>query len=52
MGSDAASVVDPACRLRDLENVLIADASIVPGIPRANTNLLCMLVGARAAQLV
>jgi len=52
MGTDVASVVDPACRLRDFDNVRVADASIAPQIPRANTNLLCMLIGARAAEMM
>lgn len=51
MGTDEASVVDPRCRVRGLRNVCVADAAIVPHIPRANTNLLCTLIGARAAQL-
>jgi choline dehydrogenase-like flavoprotein len=52
MGTDPAAVVDDRCRVRGLRNVRAADAAIVPRIPRANTNLLCMLIGARAAQLV
>ena len=52
MGVDPASVVDERCRVRGSRNLVVADASIVPCIPRANTNLLCMLIGARAAQLL
>jgi choline dehydrogenase len=52
MGTDAASVVDARCHVRGLRNVRVADGAIVPRIPRANANLLCMLVGARAAQLI
>jgi choline dehydrogenase len=52
MGTDPASVVDAECSVRGLRNVRVADAAIVPRIPRANTNLLCMLIGGRAAQSV
>ena len=49
MGTDGASVVDPDGRVRGAVNVQVADASIIPRIPRANTNLLSMLVGLRLA---
>lgn len=52
IGSDPASVVDAECRVRGLGNVRVADAAIAPQIPRANTNLLCMLIGARAAEMM
>jgi choline dehydrogenase len=45
-------VVDETGRVRGLENVFAADASIMPVIPRANTNLACSVVGARVAQLM
>jgi choline dehydrogenase len=50
MGTDAAAVVDAKGRVRGLANLQVADGSIVPRIPRANTNLLCMLIGMRMAQ--
>lgn len=46
---DRAAVVDHRGRVRGLENVTVADASIVPTIPRANTNLTVMLVAMRVA---
>jgi choline dehydrogenase len=49
MGTDGASVVDPDGQVRGTANVQVADASIVPRIPRANTNLLSMLIGMRLA---
>jgi choline dehydrogenase len=52
MGMDRGEVVDARTRVRGLENVHVADASVIPRIPRANTNLLCMLIGMRASQLV
>ena len=52
MGTDPEAVVDARTQVRGLENVHVADASIIPHIVRANTNLLCMLIGMRAAQLI
>lgn len=46
----AESVLDPRCGVRGLDNVWVADASVVPRIPRANTNLLSMLIGLRGAE--
>jgi choline dehydrogenase len=45
----AGAVVDPTCRVHGLSNVLVADASIVPQIPRANTNLTCYVIGEQVA---
>lgn len=54
MGDDAdpAAVVDRRLRLRGLDNVTIADASIMPIIPQTNTNLAAMMIGARAAEMI
>lgn len=45
-------VVDERCRVRGLENVYVADASIMPVIPRANTNLACSVIGARVGEFL
>jgi choline dehydrogenase len=45
-------VVDPDCRVRGASRVYVADASIIPTIPRANPNLTCFLIGLRAADLL
>lgn len=50
--SDPGAVVDSAGRVRGIDNVYVADASIIPTIPRANTNLTCMLIGLRVAGLI
>jgi choline dehydrogenase len=34
------------------EGLMVADSSILPVIPRANTNLTSMMVGHRAARFV
>jgi choline dehydrogenase len=52
MGTDAGSVVDTRLRVRNLENVRVADASVMPTAPVAALNAPSMLVGFRAAQLL
>lgn len=49
---DAAAVVDANGRVRGLQNVAVADASIMPTIPGANTNLSAMLVGMKIAAAI
>jgi choline dehydrogenase len=39
------TVVDPACRVLGVEGLRVVDASIFPGVPRANTNLAAIMVG-------
>ena len=51
-GSDADAVVDATGRLRGSENVYVADASIMPTIPRANTHLLVIAIAERIADLL
>jgi choline dehydrogenase len=50
--SSAGDVVDSRGRVHGLANVFVADASIVPRIPRANTNLTCSVIGVRMAELL
>jgi choline dehydrogenase-like flavoprotein len=52
MGSDAAAPLDPQLRLRGVENVRVADTSIMPTITSGNTNAPAMVVGMRAAALI
>ncbi len=47
--SDAGAVVDACGRLHGVENLIVADASIMPDVPRANTNLPTMMVAERVA---
>ena len=52
MGSDAASVVDPNLRVRGIEGLRIADASVMPTLPRGHTNWPTVMIAERASQLV
>ncbi|MEL6168638.1 MAG: GMC oxidoreductase [Pseudomonadota bacterium] len=44
--------VTPDLRLAHTDNLWIADASIIPAIPSANTNAPSMMIGHRAASLI
>jgi choline dehydrogenase len=48
----AGGVVDPKCRVRGVEALRVADASIAPIVPRTNTNLLVIAIAERAAELL
>ena len=45
--SDSMSVVDQYCRVRGVKGLRVADASVMPNIVRANTNLTCIMIGER-----
>jgi choline dehydrogenase len=45
-------VVDPDCRVRGTEGLRVVDASIVPTVPRSNTNILVMATAERAAERI
>jgi choline dehydrogenase len=47
--TDEGAVVDQYCRVRGITNLRVVDASVMPGIPRANTNLPCMMIAERVA---
>jgi choline dehydrogenase len=47
--SDPAAVVDPRGKVHGLEQLYVADCSIIPIIPRANTNVPAVVVGERIA---
>lgn len=49
MGSDDLAVVDPELRVRGIEGLRVADASVMPTITSANTNAASLMIGEKAA---
>jgi choline dehydrogenase len=45
MGPDADAIVDSELRVRGLENLWIADASVMPDLVSGNINAACMMIG-------
>jgi choline dehydrogenase len=52
MGSDDASVVDPELRVRGVDGLRVADASVMPTIIRGHTHAPSVLIGEKAADLI
>ncbi len=50
--SDPMAVVDPQLRVRGVQGLRVADASILPFLPAINPNITCMMVGEKAADLL
>lgn len=49
---DPTSVVDAHLRVRGVEGLRVADASIMPTMPAANTNAGALVIGEKAAELI
>lgn len=49
---DPAATLDTRCRVRGVANLWVADASVVPTVPRANTHLTAIMVGERVADWI
>ena len=49
---DPLAVVDAMGRCHELEQLVVADASIMPSVPRANTNLTCFMIGERIGEWI
>jgi 5-(hydroxymethyl)furfural/furfural oxidase len=49
---DPGAVVDPQCRLIGLDGLRVVDASIMPRVPRANTNLPAIMLAEKAADFI
>ena len=52
MGTDDDAVVDEQLRVRGVDGLRVADASIMPLIPGGNTNAPVIMIGERAADLI
>lgn len=52
MGSDEMAVVDPELRVHGIEGLRVADASIMPVVPRGHTNAAAIMIGEKASDLL
>jgi len=52
MGTDEDAVVDAGLRVRGLDGLRVADASVMPTLVSGNTNAAAVMIGERAAELI
>jgi choline dehydrogenase len=52
MGVSDASVVDLECRVRGVDGLRVVDASVMPAVPRGNTNAPTIAIAERASDLI
>jgi choline dehydrogenase len=52
MGGDAEAVCDPELRVRGVQGLRVADASVMPVLPRGNTNAPVIAIAERSAGLI
>ena len=49
---DALAVTDPSGRVYGVQNLRVCDASLMPCVPRANTNIPTMMIAEKIADAV
>ena len=49
---DPMAVVDSLGRCHTVPQLVVADASIMPSVPRANTNLSCLMIGEKIGEWI
>jgi len=52
MGADEASVVDATLRVRGVAGLRVADASVMPALPRAHPHATVIMIAEKAARLI
>jgi choline dehydrogenase len=52
MGNDAEAVVDTELKVNGIEGLRVVDASVMPTVPRGNTNAPTIAIAERAADLI
>jgi choline dehydrogenase len=52
MGRDSMSVVDAKLKVYGIENLRVADGSIMPRVTTGNTMAGCVIIGERAGEIL
>jgi 5-(hydroxymethyl)furfural/furfural oxidase len=50
--TDKNAVVDPECRVIGVDGLSVADASVMPAVTRANTNLTVIMIAEKLADML
>ena len=49
---DPAAVTDPSARVYGVEGLRVCDTSIMPCVPRANTNIPTIMIAEKASDMI